>query len=53
MAKPLGSRFARWTLLAGMSAMVGAPVLADELRDALVMAYNTNPTLQAARAQQE
>jgi len=52
MVKALGSRLSRWSLLAGMSAMIASPVLADELREALVMAYNTNPTLQAARAGQ-
>ncbi len=52
MARPGGSKVARHALIAGMVAMVTAPVLADDLRDALVMAYNTNPTLQAARAQQ-
>ena len=52
MARRIGSRIARHALIAGMVATVTAPVLADDLRDALVMAYNTNPTLQAARAQQ-
>ncbi len=52
MASPSGSRIARHALIAGMVAMVTAPVLADDLREALVMAYNTNPSLQAARAQQ-
>ena len=32
--------------------MVAGPAFADDLRDALEMAYQTNPTLQAARAQQ-
>ncbi|MBN8500840.1 MAG: TolC family outer membrane protein [Sphingomonadales bacterium] len=36
----------------GVGTVLTAPVLADDLREALVMAYNTNPTLQAARAQQ-
>ena len=31
-------------------ALPAAPALADDLREALVGAYNTNPTLQAARA---
>ena len=42
-------------LLAGAALLTGFPVApadADDLRDALVMAYNSNPTLQAARAQQ-
>ncbi len=38
-------------LLVGTT-MLTAPVRADDLRSALVMAYNTNPALQAARAQQ-
>ena len=38
--------------MAGAAAMVTGPALADELRDALVMAYNSNPTLLGARAQQ-
>jgi hypothetical protein len=42
---------------AGVGVRVGAgasgrPALADDLREALVGAYNTNPTLQAARANQ-
>jgi outer membrane protein len=52
MSKPGISRLARWALLAGASAVLAPPALADELRDALVMAYNSNPTIQAARAQQ-
>jgi len=40
-------------LLAGSSlALVPAPALADTLKDALLGAYQTNPTLQAARAGQ-
>lgn len=38
-------------LLAGF-AMIATPALADDLREALVLAYNTNPNLQAARAAQ-
>ncbi|MCT2401284.1 TolC family outer membrane protein [Novosphingobium mangrovi (ex Huang et al. 2023)] len=34
------------------AAAAASPVSADTLRDALVMAYQTNPSLQAARAQQ-
>ncbi|MFN4113562.1 MAG: TolC family outer membrane protein [Sphingomonadaceae bacterium] len=44
-------RFARLTLFAG-AAMLAMPVQADTLREALAQAYATNPTLQAARAQQ-
>ena len=43
----------RAALMAGAAAtLVAAPASADTLREALVDAYNTNPTLQAARAQQ-
>ncbi|MFP5395641.1 MAG: TolC family outer membrane protein [Alphaproteobacteria bacterium] len=52
MAKTSGARIARRALIAGMISLPANPVLADDLRQALVMAYNTNPTLQAARAQQ-
>ncbi len=38
-------------LLAG-AALLAAPVQADDLREALAQAYQTNPTLQAARANQ-
>jgi outer membrane protein len=41
----------RAALAAGI-ALAASPLLADDLREALVMAYNTNPTLQAARAAQ-
>ena len=50
------ARFAkRAGLLAGgclILTAAGAPAQADTLRDALVSAYQTNPTLEAARAQQ-
>ncbi|GAA4047456.1 TolC family outer membrane protein [Parerythrobacter jejuensis] len=39
-------------LLCGAAALVGTPAQADTLREALVKAYETNPTLQAARSQQ-
>ncbi|MCB5425394.1 TolC family outer membrane protein [Altererythrobacter sp. CC-YST694] len=40
-------------LLAGAAALLApAPALADTLKDALLGAYQTNPTLQAARANQ-
>ncbi|MEQ1494936.1 MAG: TolC family outer membrane protein [Novosphingobium sp.] len=48
----MSTRLARLALYAGAAAMVAGPAFADELRDALVLAYNTNPTLQAARANQ-
>ena len=41
----------RLVLLAS-AALAASPALADDLREALVSAYNTNPQLQAARAQQ-
>lgn len=41
----------RLALLAG-AALLAAPAQADTLREALASAYRTNPTLQAARAQQ-
>ncbi|WP_374285219.1 TolC family outer membrane protein [Novosphingobium sp.] len=44
-------RTGRIVLLAGI-ALAAAPALADDLRGALTLAYNTNPTLEAARAQQ-
>lgn len=44
-------RKGRIFLLAGI-ALAAAPALADDLRGALTMAYNSNPTLEAARAQQ-
>ena len=47
-------RLGRASLLGGIAAfaLLASPALADDLRDALVMAYKSNPTLQAARAQQ-
>lgn len=39
-------------LLCSTAALVAVPAQADTLREALVDAYQTNPTLQAARAQQ-
>jgi hypothetical protein len=51
-----GSAWLRATLLGSAFgsalALPAAPALADDLREALVGAYNTNPTLQAARANQ-
>lgn len=53
MARISGSRVTRQALIAGgLAALAATPVLADDLREALVMAYNTNPTLQTARANQ-
>ena len=50
------SRFARRAGLLASAALfavaAGAPARADTLREALIEAYNTNPSLQAARAQQ-
>ncbi|MCW1382207.1 TolC family outer membrane protein [Novosphingobium sp. KCTC 2891] len=42
----------RAVLLAGAMAAFATPALADDLRGALVAAYQTNPDLQAARANQ-
>lgn len=47
----MSARALRATLLVAC-ALHAAPALADDLREALVLAYNGNPTLQAARAQQ-
>lgn len=44
-------RGAKLALLAGAT-LVAAPASADTLREALVEAYRTNPTLEAARAEQ-
>lgn len=52
------ARFARRAGLLASAALLlaatapGSPALADTLRDALTLAYQTNPTLEAARAQQ-
>ncbi|MCP5395717.1 MAG: TolC family outer membrane protein [Sphingomonadaceae bacterium] len=47
----MSRRILAFGLLVG-SALVAAPVHADTLREALAETYRTNPTLQAARAQQ-
>ena len=44
-------RVVRAMLLCG-AALASAPAWADDLREALALAYQTNPTLDAARAQQ-
>lgn len=44
-------RLVKSVILAGV-ALAAMPAAADDLRGALTMAYNTNPTLQAARSQQ-
>lgn len=49
MAHPKALR--RW-LLASAVLLAAPPALADDLREALASAYNTNPALQAARANQ-
>lgn len=51
-AAQTGRHLAAALLLTTAVALVAAPARADTLRDALVGAYNTNPDLQAARAQQ-
>ncbi len=45
-------RALRLLLAASAIPFVSTPALADDLREALTSAYNTNPTLQAARATQ-
>ena len=47
----MAHRCARWLLSAALVA-AASPALADDLRGALTGAYETNPTLQAARASQ-
>lgn len=42
----------RWAASASLLALIAAPAAADDLREALVNAYNTNPTLQGARSNQ-
>ena len=46
------NRRARLLALATGASLIASPVLADDLREALVTAYGTNPILQGARAQQ-
>ncbi len=43
---------ARWAGMALAIVIAGSPVLADDLRGALLQAYQTNPNLQGARASQ-
>lgn len=47
----VAGRLYRAALLASIT-LIAVPAGADDLREALVMAYNTNPALQGARAQQ-
>ena len=42
----------RLSLMASATLALSTPAMADDLREALVNAYNTNPTLQGARATQ-
>ena len=46
------SRVSRFALAAALLALAASPAQADTLREALASAYNTNPTLQGARANQ-
>ena len=46
------SRVSRFALTAALLALAASPAQADTLREALASAYNTNPTLQGARANQ-
>lgn len=52
MARFVGGRAGLLASMACVAAAQGTPAHADTLRDALVLAYNTNPSLEAARAQQ-
>lgn len=55
MAKSRRVAMTRAALIGGLAfaaATAAMPALADDLRGALVLAYNTNPTIQAARASQ-
>jgi len=45
-------RALRLLLAVGAATLATSPAFADDLREALTSAYNTNPTLQAARATQ-
>lgn len=47
----MAARPLRALLMTG-AALLASPAQADDLREALVLTYNTNPTLQGARAQQ-
>ena len=47
-----GKRASLWMAGTAVAALLAAPAHADTLRDALVAAYESNPTLTAARAQQ-
>jgi outer membrane protein len=47
----MANRLGRAILLAGIG-LAATPAMADDLREALAQAYASNPTLQAARAQQ-
>ncbi len=50
--RPASLRLAGTASLLALCALAATPALADDLREALVNAYNTNPTLQSARANQ-
>jgi outer membrane protein len=52
MSKSLRRRQLAAVLTAGLAGAFAAPALAETLSDALAMAYETNPTLQAQRATQ-
>ena len=47
-----GKRASLWMAGTAVAALLAAPAHADTLRDALVAAYESNPTLTAARPQQ-
>ncbi|GMN02508.1 TolC family outer membrane protein [Erythrobacter sp. MTPC3] len=52
MNRPARLRAALCLAASASAAAIGSPVQADTLREALSQTYNTNPTLQAARADQ-
>jgi outer membrane protein len=52
VTRSVGGRAGFLAGIACTAAIAAAPVRADTLREALVLAYQTNPSLQAARAQQ-
>src|SRR5690606_29079757 len=51
-APPISGLVSRLATACALLALAAAPAHADTLKDALVRAYKTNPTLEAARANQ-
>jgi outer membrane protein len=52
MSKSLRGRLLAAVFTAGVAGAFAAPALAETLADAIALAYETNPTLQAQRANQ-